>query len=128
MKDPEGTTIQKIDTITFRVVDLQRSLHFYGEILDLKFSQQSASAAEILLNGVRLLLHVDTDPSLKDSSAPRGAGMDLHFWVSDVDACYQKLLRRGVHLDEQPANHPWGREFAVKDPDGYRIELIGPST
>jgi catechol 2,3-dioxygenase-like lactoylglutathione lyase family enzyme len=118
--------ITGIDTIVLQVSDLQRSLAFYRDALGLDFTQRSERAAETTLGGVQLLLHVDFDPSIQ--AKPRGAGIGLHFAVPDADACYNDLLTRGVQITEPPANEPWGREFAVLDPDGYGLEIIGPAT
>ena len=117
-------TIQAFDTITLQVADLPRSLLFYEQALGLAFSRQSPRAAETMVGEVRLLLHEDFAPSLKNGR--RGAGVSLHLSVLDVDACCGELRRSGLKIRAEPANHPWGRECGVIDPDGYEVEFIGP--
>jgi uncharacterized glyoxalase superfamily protein PhnB len=47
--------------------------------------------------------------------------------VADVDANHQKLLDRGVEIEEGPTNQDWGsRTITLLDPDGNRIYFLGP--
>lgn len=125
MNTPVGAfTIQALSTITLQVADLGRSLAFYRDALGLDFGSASQRSAQTQIGQVSLLLHVDFDPTLKDR--PRGAGVDLHFSVADVDACFEALSKAGLQPEGAPEDHDWGREFAIKDPDGYEIEFIGP--
>ena len=126
MNTPARTfTIESLSTITLQVANLKRSLAFYRDGLGLDFADASQRSAQALVGDVCLLLHEDFDPTLKDK--PRGAGIDLHFSVADVDACFEALSKSGLRPENPPEDHPWGREFAIKDPDGYEIEFIGPS-
>ena len=117
-------SITGFETITLQVADLGRSLLFYTNFLGLEFSERSQKSASALVGGVRLLLHEDFDPSLKGER--RGAGIGIHFSVKDVDALHRELQKRGLMVD-LPETHPWGREFSLKDPDGYEIEFISPA-
>ena len=119
-----GKSITGFETITLQVADLGRSLLFYTNFLGLEFSDRSQRSASALVGGVRLLLHEDFDPSLKGER--RGAGVGVHFSVKDVDALHRDLQKRGLMVD-LPETHPWGREFSLKDPDGYEIEFISPA-
>ena len=121
---PKASMIKGFDTVTLQVASVERALLFYRDALGIEFSRRSDRAADALVGGVRLLLHEDFDPSLKTER--RGAGVGLHLSVLDVDACFEALRERGVVAEEEPENHPWGREFTVRDPDGYEIEFIGP--
>ena len=116
-----SSSISAFNTITLQVSDLGRSLVFYTNLLGLEFPDRSQRAASTVVGGVRLLLHEDFDPSLKGER--RGAGVGLHFAVKDVDALHRNLQKRGLMAD-LPETHPWGREFSVRDPDGYEIEFI----
>jgi len=119
-----ASQIKGFDTITLQVADLGRSLLFYGNVLGLEFSERGQHSAGAHVGGVRLLLHEDFDPAVR-SNPNRGVGVGLHFSVPDVDACHRDLASKGLRA-EMPKNEPWGREFSVRDPDGYEIEFIGP--
>lgn len=70
------------------------------------------------------MLHADFDSSL--GNTPRGKGITVHFSVVDADVCHAALLARGLKPEHEPQDRPWGREFSIRDPDGYEIEFIGP--
>lgn len=53
---------------------------------------------------------------------PKGAGVFLYVEVVGIDDYYNELLEKGLKPSSTPTDQPWGeREFAIKDPDGYRI-------
>lgn len=59
-----------------------------------------------------------------DGERVKGVGVSLSFLVGDVsvDAMAERLVERGVELDEGPVTRPWNtREIVVVDPDGYRL-------
>lgn len=59
-----------------------------------------------------------------DGERLKGTGVTLSFLVGDlsVDAMAERLVERGVELEEDPVTRPWNtREIVVVDPDGYRL-------
>jgi len=70
-------------------------------------------------------------PSLHspDHAAP-GNGLLLFFRVDDFDACLARARELAV-LDAEPQVNPatGTREFALRDPDGYRVMIsaLGPA-
>jgi uncharacterized glyoxalase superfamily protein PhnB len=53
-------------------------------------------------------------------------GVVLYTEVTDVDAYYESLVRRGVATSE-PRDETWGeRVFAVRDPDGHEWGFVTP--
>lgn len=55
--------------------------------------------------------------------------LTLRLACRDVDALYRRLRRLGADADGAPRESAdgLGRRFVVADPDGYRIELVGPA-
>ncbi len=52
----------------------------------------------------------------------KGGGQYLYISVEDVDEFYQMLLTKGLKPSSEPKDWPWGnREFAIRDPDGYKL-------
>jgi uncharacterized glyoxalase superfamily protein PhnB len=44
--------------------------------------------------------------------------------VQDVDALAKQIKARGGTLTQEPRDQPWGtRDFALVDPDGYKITI-----
>ena len=47
---------------------------------------------------------------------------NVYFWVNDADAMYEELNGRGVKIDYELCDQPYGcREFGIQDLDGYDI-------
>ena len=44
--------------------------------------------------------------------------------AQELDELAAAIKARGGHLDHDPTTHPWGmRDFAITDPDGYKISI-----
>ncbi len=50
------------------------------------------------------------------------------FAVDDADALYEDHRRRSANIVEPLEDKPWGgREYVVRDPNGYRLRFSGPA-
>jgi predicted enzyme related to lactoylglutathione lyase len=119
-------SVQRIAEILIQVSDAERSLRFYRTGLGLRFDPTGYGdgSFEAKVGEVRLLLHPDFDDALRNIK--RGAGVLIHLWVPDADAYCEQVRRRGIPVLDEPEDRPWGRHFSVIDPDGYRIDVLGP--
>ncbi|MGN7785814.1 VOC family protein [Niabella sp. 22666] len=55
----------------------------------------------------------------------QGQGMYLTIEVDDVDKIYQDLKQKGIKIEIDIRNEPWGdRHFAIKDPNGIGIDIV----
>jgi predicted enzyme related to lactoylglutathione lyase len=127
MEEATGkNAVQRIAEILIQVSDTERSLRFYRDGLGLPFEPTGYGdgSFETKMGEVRLLLHPDFDDSLL--GIRRGGGVLIHLWVPDADAYCEQVRRRGVPVLDEPEDRPWGRHFSVVDPDGYRIDVLGP--
>jgi uncharacterized glyoxalase superfamily protein PhnB len=56
---------------------------------------------------------------------------NVYFWVDNVDAMYQEILKTNAKLDYELCDQPYGcREFGIQDLDGYDIAFgqdLGPA-
>lgn len=120
--------VQGLAEILIQVSDVGRSLNFYRDRLGIPFTRTvyGDDSFEAKVGQVRIVLHPDFDESVKKKDAERGAGILIHLWVVDADEYCEELRRRKVAIVEEPEDRPWGRHFAVIDPDGYRIHILGP--
>ncbi|MDD5145234.1 MAG: VOC family protein [Candidatus Pacebacteria bacterium] len=58
----------------------------------------------------------------QDVDRTKGAGVFIYISVEDVDEKYSELMSKGLQPSGEPKDFDWGnREFAIKDPDGYKI-------
>jgi catechol 2,3-dioxygenase-like lactoylglutathione lyase family enzyme len=55
----------------------------------------------------------------------QGQGMYLTIEVEDVDKLYKELKKKGVRIEIDLRDEPWGdRHFAISDPNGIGIDLV----
>ncbi|SEJ53662.1 Glyoxalase-like domain-containing protein [Dyadobacter sp. SG02] len=55
----------------------------------------------------------------------QGQGMYLTIEVEDVDKLYKELKDKGVTIQIELRDEPWGdRHFAISDPNGIGIDLV----
>lgn len=55
----------------------------------------------------------------------QGKGVYLTIEVADVDALYEAIKTKGIPIELELRNEPWGdRHFAIVDPNGIGIDLV----
>jgi predicted enzyme related to lactoylglutathione lyase len=58
----------------------------------------------------------------RGEQAPRG--VRVFFWVRDVDALYEDVIRQGGAIDVPIETRPYGiRDFSIRDPNGIVLVL-----
>jgi glyoxylase I family protein len=130
------------------VTDLDRSLHFYRDLLGLRVSRSMEEAGAYLDNMLGL---PDVRVTTVKLAAPQGAALvellhfqspptppgpprqvfhrgpsHLAFTVDDLEATYTRLIRAGVPFNAPPQLSPDGlaKVTFCLDPDGTPIELV----
>lgn len=54
-----------------------------------------------------------------------GEGMYLTIEVDDVDSIYKSIKAKGVQIEIEIRDEPWGdRHFAIQDPNGIGIDIV----
>ncbi|MAG59402.1 hypothetical protein CMO96_01245 [Candidatus Woesebacteria bacterium] len=120
--------LRELNSVLLFVKDPNKSAEFYRK-LDFDISVQSPSLVVAQLGHFRIQC---TDQSkvkyTQDSNKePKGAGVFLCIEVKDVDQCHQNLVEADLTPSSSPTDQKWGnREFAIKDPDGYKIVCYKP--
>ena len=110
-----------------QVADLERSLTFYRERLgfDLEFVYEGFYAS-VIRDGCRVHLNRSAPPE-RDQEAFETAGhLDACFGVEDAEALAKVLASSGAVFAVKLRSMPYGREFYVRDPDGYILGFIQP--
>ncbi len=126
----------KIDHTMLRIKDLEKSLHFYVDILGMKILRQNEYPSGRFTNtfvgyqdedsGTTLELTYNWD---QDKPYDRGNGWGhIALKVSDVYAASEYLKSHGVEFTKEPSPMKGGTRILafIKDPDGYPIELNEP--
>lgn len=110
----------------FTVNDLEKSLAFYTGVLG--FHVKERWMHEGKLAGVELVagvvsFFIGQDDWKKGKDRVKGVGFRMYCTtVQDIDALATLIKARGGKLLEEPKTQSWGtRDFAVADPDGFKI-------
>jgi catechol 2,3-dioxygenase-like lactoylglutathione lyase family enzyme len=109
--------------ILLRPADLDRSRHFYRDVLGLAVYREFGPPDDpglVFFLGQGLL---EVSGPAADPPGPPSAMIWLQ--VRDVRAEHERLAAAGVRVLREPAAEPWGlTEMWIEDPDGVRIVLV----
>lgn len=109
--------------ISIAVGDVEKSAAFYqtylGAVRD-TFDWGPGSAVFVgwptfALSGVR-------QPG-QPAPTPESTGIQLWWRASDAQALYEHVVAEGIPILVEPYDGPFGRTFAMADPDGYRVTV-----
>ena len=120
----ENMTIESISAVTLATHDMPRAVKFYQTLgFDIVHGGEDASFTSLKVG--KGYLNLITQP------------VDRHwswwgrviFYVSDVDALYQRALACELDPDTTPKDAVWGeRFFHLTDPDGHELSFARPLT
>lgn len=119
--------LKKFDSVLFYANDLGKTLDFYL-LLGFEASLRDGTVrVELGSFGLTFVDENQTPIRRENGARPKGLGVFTYIEVDDVDA-YSKLLKeKNIRASSEPHDWPWGkREFAVKDPDGYKLIFYSP--
>jgi catechol 2,3-dioxygenase-like lactoylglutathione lyase family enzyme len=108
--------------VLLRPQDLERSLRFYEDTLDLavyrEWGKGKTRCVVFFLGGG--LLEVSSI-----SPEPCSDAVRLFLQVRDLRAVRERLAERGVPIEAEPEAKPWGLfEMVARDPDGLALVLV----
>jgi lactoylglutathione lyase len=114
--------LRKLAYVTLWAVHFEDVKKFYRDTLGLPVREEKENFIMFETEASGLAFHkIPKAPPIQRLTA------ELHLEVRDVDEIYSGLQSKGVKFDEKPANRPWGTRMAsFRDPEGYRVEIIGP--
>lgn len=114
--------ITRLHSTLFYSKNLDTTVEFYKK---LGFEiQKSGDTARIKMGDFTLAFIDENKTPIKNDSGkePKGLGVFTYIEVENVDEYFKSLQDRGIKTSSEPRDWPWGkREFAVKDPDGYKL-------
>lgn len=119
MKFNAGIITEKLaETKAFYTEKLGFGVTFENEFYLLLHTPDHSAAISFLLPN-----HPSQQPLFQ--SAFRGEGVYLTIEVDDVDAWYETLKSKGVDIQIDLRDEPWGdRHFAFRDPNGVGIDIV----
>lgn len=114
--------IKRIHSNLYFVKDLKVTAGFYG---NLGFEVVAAEdAVRIKLNDFTLAFMDENQTEIAKEAGvtPKGIGIFTYVETENVDEQFNLITGNGIQASSEPRDWPWGkREFAVKDPDGYKM-------
>lgn len=109
-----------VDFVGYNVSDLDRSVTFYRDVLNLKPARQGEGWAEFDLSNVTLSIFV---PSSDGPQPPYTGGAAVALSVPDVPAAVEELRGKGVKVLMDTSDSSVCDTAIIADPDGNRIFL-----
>lgn len=112
----------------FTVNDLEKSLAWYRDVVGFVVEdrwEQDGKLTGVQLRAGDVTFMLGQDDWKKGRDRKKGEGLRIYCTTTqDVDALAEKIKSRGGLLDHPPQDQPWGaREFALTDPDGFKITI-----
>ncbi|MDQ3852603.1 MAG: VOC family protein [Thermoproteota archaeon] len=114
-------TFGKIGAVILLVSNMEKSIKFYSDILELPIKTSSKDWTEFFNNDTVLALHPAPE---KKKTLKTGSGTLVGFEVSDLDSTVNKLKERRVKFFKRPKDEPFGKHAIVQDPDGHLISIV----
>ena len=123
---PRGFSIGAFEP-TFTVDDVARSERFYTQIgfaVDQRWTEDGQLKG-ILLKAGNSRLGLSQDDWSKGRDRKKGIGFSIWCQIDqDIDALAGRIQAAGGRLSVGPSDEPGvGRNFAVDDPDGFRLRF-----
>jgi catechol 2,3-dioxygenase-like lactoylglutathione lyase family enzyme len=116
------------------VRDVPRARDFYCAVLGAESGHGGDEYEQIVDGGeIVLQLHrLDVDDHhgrLADESVPLGNGVLLWFEVADLERAAERAREHGAEVERDVHHNPNAKhdELWLRDPDGYRVVVAGPS-
>jgi lactoylglutathione lyase len=110
---------RKIGAVILLVSNMEKSVKFYSDTLELPIKTRSKDWTEFFNNDTVLALH----PARKRSKLNPGSSILVGFEVSDLGLTMKKLKERKVKFFKKPKEEPFGKHAIVQDPDGHLISI-----
>lgn len=117
--------IKGVNTVIIQVRDLEESIHFYNNILQLHKGYVDESMAYFSFgaedNETTILLHTVDEPE------PTEKGIVIELLVDNVLSAVTSIKKAGYTVIQDPVDREWGvKEAVIEDPDKYKIWLAQP--
>ena len=113
----------KIGAVIVLVSDMERSVKFYEETLELPLKTRSDDWTEFFHKDTTIALH----PMKKKAKASQDDGGErsvlIGFMVNNLDDLVAILKKRGVTFFKAPREEPFGKHTIIEDPDGHLISI-----
>ncbi len=113
-------SFRKLGAVILLVSDMNKSVQFYRETLNLPLKKESDEWTEFFNKETVLALH----PVKHKEKLKSGQHILLGFSASDFDNTVDKLKEKGVVFFKNPKEEGFGKHAIIEDPDGHLISIV----
>ena len=118
--------IKRVSNVILAVKDLEKSLHFYHEILGMPIKNQRENWIDLGQSGGALLsLHPATDEEPHSGTSIHN-GVLVGLIVGDINSAVEELKSKDVKIHREIQKKDAGKNAIFVDPDNYLISLFEP--
>jgi catechol 2,3-dioxygenase-like lactoylglutathione lyase family enzyme len=104
--------------------DLERARHFYTEVVGLPTIEPLSGPGFVAFATAHgSPLAVQDAATVPPALVAAPGGVELGLEVEDVDAVWRDWTAKGVRMEEEPADQPFGRAFRARDPEGHLLNV-----
>ena len=115
----------KLNWVTLRVSDLEKSIFFYTQLLNLDISARFGTAEQqIVMLGKANEAKVELIFELNAKIENPGNGVSIGLEADNLDQLIHILKEHGYAAKGPISPNPQIRFFLVQDPDGYTVQLV----
>jgi len=112
----------KIAFISYPVVNLEKSIVFYRDLLRLKLLFTKDNWAEFDIDGQRLAIHEEKYRARSDNKS----GATVYLEANPIEEMVESLQSRGVIFHGEIETYPYGKLIRFSDLDNNPLGLYEP--
>jgi lactoylglutathione lyase len=113
-------SFRKLGAVILLVSDMNKSIQFYRETLNLPLKKESDEWTEFFNKETVLALH----PVKHKEKLKSGQHILIGFSASDFDNTVNKLKEKDVVFFKNPKEEGFGMHAIIEDPDGHLISIV----
>ncbi|HZH39228.1 MAG TPA: VOC family protein [Bacillales bacterium] len=113
-------SFRKLGAVILLVSDMNKSVQFYKEILNIPLKKKSDEWTEFFNKETVLALH----PAKNKEKVKSGQHILVGFSASDFDQTMKNLQDKKVIFFKNPREEGFGKHAIIEDPDGHLISIV----
>ena len=118
--------IKRVSNVILAVKNLEKSIHFYHEILGMPIKNQRNNWIDLGQAGGSLLSHHPAEDDEPHTGTSIHNGVLVGLIVGDIESAVQELKSKNVKIYREIQKKDAGKNAIVVDPDDYLISLFEP--
>ena len=113
-------SFRKLGAVILLVSDMNKSVQFYKEILNIPLKKKSDEWTEFFNKETVLALH----PAKNKEKIKSGQHILVGFSASDFEQTMKNLQDKKVIFFKNPREEGFGKHAIIEDPDGHLISIV----